>query len=195
MKVKVVRTMALFGTPSSVLGGLMIFMSITMTPEWSMSQSLGALSGAGFGSVMFDSGLLMAGSMLMIFSAAFFEFTGGDNIGRLGSAGLLLFGLITSAIGITFIDLGGTRASLIQVALLILPVSIALISVYLYKQGLTTYAILGALATLMGFYPWISGGPVSATQELIVLLPFAVWQLAIGYHMYKLEIPVEENEF
>jgi len=36
-----------------------------------------------------------------------------------------------------------------------------------------------------------AGGPATATQELMVLLPFSIWQLAMGYHMYRLEKPLE----
>lgn len=181
--------MSLFGTPSSILGALMIFISITMTPDWTMSQSLGALGGEGFGSVVFESGLLMAGSMTMIFAAALFEFTDGENFGRLGAGGILLFGLSTSALGISIIDLGGVRESIVLALLFIIPVSLALLSVNMYKQGLTIYAVLGAIATIISFVPWAIGGPTNTLQELMILLPFSVWQLVVGIHMYRLEVP------
>ena len=184
--------MAMFGTPSSIIGALMIFLSITMTPEWTMSQSITALGGEGFGSVVFESGLLMAGSLMMIFSAGLFEFTDGDVLGKIGSGGVLLFGLSVSALGISIVDLGEFRGYLIHAVFFIVPVSLALLAVHLYKRGLTIYAGIGAVAAVISLIPWVQGGPATATQELMVLLPFSIWQLAIGLHMYRIEAPIKE---
>jgi len=194
VKVKIVRIMAMFGTPSSIVGALMIFLSITMSPEWTMNQSISALGGGGFGSVVFESGLLMAGSMAMIFSAGLFEFSEKDFLGMLGSGGLLIYGISVSALGLSLVDLGEFRGTLVYIIFFVVPVSLALLSIHLFKRGLTNYAVIGALASVISLIPWVQGGPVTAIQELMVLIPFSVWQLAIGYHMYRLEPPLEEKE-
>lgn len=186
--------MAMFGTPSSIIGALMIFISITMTPEWTISQSITALGGEGFGSVIFESGLLMAGSLMMIFSAGLFEFTDGEFLGKMGSGGVLLFGLSVSALGISIIDLGEFRGYLIYAVFFIVPVSLALMSVHLFKRGLTVHAGLGAIAAVISIIPWVQGGPATATQELMVLLPFSIWQLVMGLHMYRIEVPIEDEK-
>jgi hypothetical protein len=136
----------------------------------------------------------MAGSMAMIFSAGLFEFTDGDFLGRIGSGGVLLYGISVSALGLSLVDLGAYRGSIVYAIFFIVPVSLALLAVHLFKRGLTVYAVIGALGSLISFIPWIQGGPATAMQELMVLVPFSIWQLAIGYHMYKLEVPLEEEE-
>ena len=183
----------MFGAPNSILGALMIYLSITMSPEWTMSQSISALGGGGFGSVVFESGLLMAGSMAMIFSAGLFEFSEKDFLGMIGSGGVLIYGVSVSALGLSLVDLGEYRGYLVYLIFFVVPVSLALFSIHLYKRGLTTYAVLGAIASIISIIPWIMGGPTTAIQELMVLIPFSIWQLALGYHMYKLEEPSKEE--
>ncbi len=194
MKVKIVRIMALFGAPSSILGALMIYLSTTMTPGWSMDQSIIALSGEGFSAVIFQSGLLMAGSMAMIFSAGLFEFNEGELFGKLGSGGVLLYGLTVSALGISIVNLGGVKTSIVGAALLLVPVSLALLAVSIYKKGLTAYAVLTGVAALFSVIPWVYGEPVTATQELMILVPFSIWQLVMGLHMYRLEVTEDEED-
>lgn len=181
----------MFGAPNSIIGALMIYISITMTPDWTMSQSISALSGGGFGSVVFESGLLMAGAMAMIFSAGLFEFSEKDFLGMVGSGGVLIYGMSISSLGLTLVDLGEFRGYIVYIIFFVVPVSLALLSVHLFKRGLPVYAALGAIAAVIGIIPWIRGGPATATQELMVLLPFSIWQLAMGYHMYRLEKPLE----
>ncbi|MCW4011887.1 MAG: hypothetical protein NWF07_02725 [Candidatus Bathyarchaeota archaeon] len=193
MNTKILRMMAMFGAPSSILGALMIYLSITMTPEWTMNQSISALGSGGLGSVVFESGLLMAGSMAMIFSAGLFEFSEKDFLGMIGSGGVLIYGVSVSALGLSLVDFGEYRGYLVYLLFFVVPVSLALLSIHLYKRGLKSYAVLGAVASIISIIPWIMGGPTTATQELMVLIPFSVWQLAIGYHMYKLE--PNEKEF
>ena len=192
MNTKIVRIMAMFGTPSSIVGALMIFLSASMTPDWTTNQSISALSGGGFGSVVFDSGLLMAGSMAMIFAAGLFEFTDGDFLGKIGSGGVLLYGLSVSALGLSLVDLGEYRIYLIYAVFFIIPVSLALMAVHLYRRGLMVYAGLAGVASLISVIPWVMGGPATATQELMVVLPFSVWMVAIGVYMYRLEVPDED---
>lgn len=193
VKVKIVRIMAMFGAPSSIVGAIMVFLSITMSSEWTMNQSISALGGGGMGSVVFESGLLIAGSMAMIFSAGLFEFSEKDFLGMLGSGGVLIYGISVSALGLSLVDLGNFKGSIVYVIFFVVPVSLALMSIHLFKRGLTSYAVIGALASVISLIPWVQGGPTTATQELMVLIPFSIWQLAIGYHMYRLKAPLEED--
>jgi len=91
VNVKIIRIMARFGTPSPVIGAIVILLSISITPSWSLAQSLIDLGSGGFGSVLFNSGLLMAGSLAMLYAAGLFEFTIGDIIGQIGSTGFLIY--------------------------------------------------------------------------------------------------------
>ena len=189
MNVKIIRTMAKFGTPSPVIGAIMILISISMTPGWSLSQPLSDLGSGGFGSVIFNNGLLMSGALSMLFAAGLFEFTKGDIIGQVGSAAFLLFALATCGVGIVIIDLGVIHDQFATILFLMIPISSALISYNLYRRGLMRYAALGIVALLFGVVPWALGGSVNAVKELIALIPFSIWYIMLGLYMYRLEEP------
>ena len=75
--------MARFGTFSSIIGAIMILFSVSLTPGWGLSQPLSYLGSEGFGSVIYNSGLLMTGSLAMLYAAGLFEFTKDDIVGQL----------------------------------------------------------------------------------------------------------------
>ena len=191
MNVKIVRVMARFGTPSPVIGAIIVLISISMTPSWSLSQSLTDLGTEGFGSVLFNSGLLMTGSLAMLYAAGLFEFTQGDMVGKLGSAAFLVYAVSTCVLGINVIDLGDAYTQFATLLFAMIPVSAAMLSYSLYSRKLTRYAILGGLATIFGVIPWVMGGPTDAVMESIALIPLSVFQIALGLHMYRLDVPEE----
>ena len=187
MNIQIVRTMARFGTFSPILGGIMILISVSMTPEWSPSQPLSDLGSAGIGSVIFNNGLLMSGALAMLFAAGLFEFTKGDTIGQVGSAAFLLYGIAICGIGVVIIDLGAIHDQFATILFLMIPTSSALISYNLYKRSLMRYAALGAVSLILGVVPWVLGGKIDAVKELVALIPFSIWQIALGVYMYRLE--------
>ena len=191
MNVKIVRAMARFGTLGPVIGAIVILISISMTPGWGLSQTLSDLGSEGFGSVLFNSGLLMAGSLAMLYAAGLFEFTKGDIVGQIGSASFLIYAVSTCILGIAVIDLGDIHNQIATLLFAMIPVSAALLSYNLYSRNLTKYAILGALSTILGILPWVIGGPIGAVKELIALIPLSILQVALGVHMYRLEEPEE----
>jgi hypothetical membrane protein len=184
--------MARFGTPSPVIGAIMVLISISMTPGWSLRQPLSDLGSEGLGSVIFNNGLLMSGALTMLFAAALFEFTKGDIIGRVGSAAFLLYAIAMCGVGVVVIDLGVAHDQFATILFLMIPISSALISYNLYRRGLMRYAALGVIALLFGVAPWVIGGSVDAVKELVALIPFGIWHVMLGLHMYGLEEP---NEF
>jgi len=191
VNVKIIRVMARFGTPSPVIGAIIILLSISMTPSWSLNQPLSDLGSDGFGSVIFNSGLLMAGSLAMLYAAGLFEFTKGDIVGQIGSTSFLIYAISACVLGIAVIDLGDLHNQISTLLFVMIPVSAAMLSYSLYKMGLTRYAAVGAIATIFGVIPWIMGGSIDAVKELVALFPFGVWQVALGLYLYGLEEPEE----
>jgi hypothetical membrane protein len=184
---KIIHVMAKFGTLSPVAGAIMVFISASTAPNWGLSQSLISLASDGFSAVLFNSGLLMTGSLAMIYSAGLFEFTKDDLVGRLGSAAFLVYALCTCAMGIMIVDLGEAYHTLGQTPLPMIPISAALLSINLYRRGLTRYAAPGLVAVIFGVVPWLIGGPVDAVKELVALIPFNLWQLGLGLYLYRIE--------
>ena len=161
-----------------------------MTPRWSLSQPLSDLGSAGLGSLIFNNGLLMSGALAMLFAAGLFEFTKGDTVGQVGSAAFLLYSIAICGVGVVIIDLGAIHDRFATILFLMIPASSALVSYNLYKRSLMRYAALGAVALIFGVVPWVLGGQIDAVKELVALIPFSVWQIALGVYMYKLEDPL-----
>jgi hypothetical membrane protein len=191
VNVKIVKVLARFGTASPVIGAIIILLSISMSPEWSISQTLSDLGSEGFGSVLFNSGLLMSGSLAMLYAAGLFEFTKGDIVGQIGSAAFLFYALSTCILGIAVIDLGEIHNQIATLLFIMIPISGATLAYNLYSRNLTKCAVLGGVAAILGVTPWLMGGPVDAVKELIALIPISVLQIALGFHMYRLEEPEE----
>lgn len=193
MNVKIVKVMARYGTPSSLIGAILIGISIVSTENWSFR--LNTLSELGVmgrgGGLAYNSGLLIAGGLAMLLAAAFFEFTNGDSIGQVGSAVFFGYSLSICILGVTLLDLGDWVDMVSQGLYVIIPVSSLLLSYNLYIKGLQRYAALGAVATLAGAVFWIMGGPVNAVNQVVALAPFSVWQLATGRYMTTIEEPNE----
>jgi hypothetical membrane protein len=179
--------MARFGTLSPIIGAMVILISISMTPNWSLSKTLSDLGSEGFSSVLFNSGLLMTGSLAMLYAAGLFEFTKGDIFGQIGSVAFLVYSISTCVLGVAIIDLGVIHDQFASLLFVMVPVSASLLSYNMYIRGLTKYAILGILSTILGTLPWVIGGPVNAVKELIALTPFSIFQVALGLYMYRLE--------
>ena len=193
MNVKIVKVMAKFGTPSSILGAFMIGITITMTENWSFTQNtfseLGVM-GAG-AAILYTSGLLMAGALAMLLAAAFFEYTSGDIVGQAGSAVFLAFSLSVCLLGISILDLGDWMKYVSPAIYVMIPLSAALLGYSLYKKGLKLHAGVSLAAAAIGAAIWVMGGPVNALNQTIALAPFSLWQILVGLHMYRLEEPDE----
>jgi hypothetical membrane protein len=181
--------MAKFGTPSPVIEGVMVGISILMSNSWSLNDTFSVLGSGEFSSVVFNSGLLMAGSLAMLFAAGLFEFTRGSIIGQIGSAAFLGYAISTCAVGVVIIDIGVLHDQFATALFLLIPVSAAFISFNLFEKGLKNHAILGVITTILGIVPWLIGGPVDAVKEFTALFPFSIWQIVLGLHMYRLEDP------
>ena len=177
MNVKIVKAMAKFGTPSSILGAFMIGVTITMTENWSFTQNtFGELGVMGAGSaILYTSGLFMAGALAMLLAAAFFEFTSGDIVGQAGSAVFLAFSLSVCLLGISILDLGDWMKYVSPAIYVMIPLSAALLGYSLYKKGLKLHAGVGLATAAIGAATWVMGGPVNALNQTIALAPFSLW--------------------
>jgi hypothetical protein len=156
-----------------------------------MMQPLSDLGAGGFGSVMYTNGLLMTGALAMLLAAGLFEYTSGDLIGQIGSATFLVYSILTCALGLVIIDWGVWYGYFTDITFLMIPLSSALLSYSFYTNGPKNQALVGILPVVFGVATWALGGPVDAQKELLALIPFGIWQIAIGLHMYGLKAPDE----
>ena len=187
MNAKIVRVMARFGTSSPIVGLGVIGLSIMMTPTWSLKQPLGELGSGGFGSVMYTNGLLMTGALAMFLAAGLFEYTNGDLVGQIGSGAFLMYSVLICALGIVIIDWGIWYKYFTDIVFIMIPLSPALLSYNFYKRSLKSQSLIGILPIIFGLATWALGGPIDAQKELLAIIPFGLWQIAIGLHMFRLK--------
>jgi len=190
MNVKIVKVMARFGTPSSIIGAFMIGVSILSATNWSFTQdTLNALGVMGSGgAIIYNSGLMMAGSTAMLLAAGLFEFTDGDIIGQAGSAIFLAYSVSVCILGVSILDLGAWVQYVSPAIYMMIPASSIILSYTFYNKDMKTEATVGALTAVVGIGMWAIGGPVNAMNQVIALAPFSVWQILFGLHMYRLEV-------
>jgi hypothetical membrane protein len=189
MNTKIVKVMARFGTPSSIIGAFMIGISILSSSDWNFTQNtLSALGVMGSGgAIIYNSGLLMAGSTAMLLAAGLFEFTDGDIIGRVGSAIFLAYSVSVCILGVSILDLGAWVQYVSPAIYIMIPASSIILGYTFYNKDMKTQAALGAVSAIVSIGMWLMGGPVNAMNQVIALAPFSVWQIMFGLHMYKLE--------
>lgn len=190
MNTRIVKVMARFGTPSPVIGVIMLGLSIIMANNWSITADpLSALGifGSG-GAIPYNSGMLMMGSTAMLLAAGLFEFTEGDLIGQLGSALFLAYSLGLCILGIEILDLGDWVKYVQPAIYVIIPASSIILSYVFYKKDLRTEVAVGMLSAIIGVAVWVLGGPVNGLIELVGLAPYGVFQILFGLHMFRLEL-------
>lgn len=167
----------------------MITLSILSSSDWSLTQNTfsdlnGGMTGGG---LIYSTGLLMAGSLAMILAAALFEFTGRDRVGQAGSAVFLGYSFSVCIMGVTLLDLGEWVMYLPPAIHVMIPICSLILSYSFYSRGMRREAVLGAITLISSVGVWVLGGPVNAIIQLLALIPFSVWQVAFGLHLYRLE--------
>jgi hypothetical membrane protein len=193
MNVRIVRLMGWFGIVAPFIAALMIYVSAGSTPGWSMTeQTLSQLGSGGFGAVLFNSGLAMAGSVMLLFGAALYEFSDGDTVGRIGTALYLLSSGIVVGLSLVTIEVQPFHDLAAIVLFVALPLSVAVSSVYAWRMGLKPYAVIGFVATVISMGVWVVAGSVTALYEVMALAPIGLWQMALGYWMCSQESPDDD---
>ena len=192
MNVRIVRLMGWFGIVAPFIAALMMYVSAGSTPGWSLTeQTLSQLGSEGFGAVLFNSGLAMAGSVMLLFGAGLYEFSDGDTVGRIGTALYLLSSGIVIGLSLATIEIQPIH-DLAAIALFVaLPLSAAVTSVYAWRIGLKPYAVIGFAAAAISVGVWAVAGSVTALYELMALAPIGLWLMALGYWMCR-QVPDDD---
>jgi hypothetical membrane protein len=185
MNVKIIRLTGFMGMAAPVVGFTMIFFSIRLSPWFSWTgNALSDLGRSGFGSIPFNSGLPMTGAVMMVFSAGLFELTRGYWVGQAGSCLHLLASSILVALGIANINVEPWHRILSVSLFITLPLAMATMSVYAYRNRLKKYAYIGAATSLIAVLVWAIDWPGVAIPEAISALALTAWQVPLAYWMF-----------
>jgi len=192
MNVRIVRIMGFFGVVAPLLAALIISLSAQNTPGWSTSsQTLSELGLGGFGAVLFNSGLRMTGSLMMLYGAGLWEYSKDTFVGKVGSSLYLLCSALVVALGVVRIDVQPLHDYIAMTFFMTLPLAVALSSVYAWRIGMKSYASLGFAAAAVGLGVWGLAGNVTAVYQIAALVPVGLWQMALGVWMFRQKVPDE----
>lgn len=192
MNTRVVKLMGRFGIATPIVGALMIVLSVLNNPGWDYAtQTLSQMGAEGFGSVLFNSGLLMTGAVMMAFSGGLFELTKDDMSGMIGSAMQLSVSIIMCVLGIVTINMQPFHDQLATALFILIPCSLIAMSVYHLSNNMKKHGYIAGAAALISIVVWVTGGEVNAVKQLIVFGAMSIWQISLGYWMHTLEVPDE----
>jgi hypothetical membrane protein len=164
----------------------MLYISITFTPNFGIiNKTLSELGTGGFGSVIFNGGLMMTGALMMLFSTGLWELGKNNFKGMVGSMLYLSISLIIVILSFVNINIDPWHYYLSIALFTFIPLSIIIFSLYLLDMDLRSHAIIGFITGAVSIIIWIIGGPVNGLKELISLLSLTVWQMPLGYWMVK----------
>ncbi|MCW4049197.1 MAG: DUF998 domain-containing protein [Candidatus Bathyarchaeota archaeon] len=193
MNIKIVRLMAIFGVVAPFLGLFMIVLSASFTSGWSFwAHPLSDLGSGEFGATLFNSGLAMTGSLMLLFSTGLFELTKRDTVGQIGSVLYLVISGIVVVLSLATIEVQPHHNYLATALFVLTPLTMMLFALYLWRKEMKTYAYLSAAAAILGVAAFAISGPVTGFKEAISLTGLGVWEIALGLWMRKQTDPYEE---
>ena len=189
MNIKIVRLMGKFGFFAPIVGSIMILLSLNSTSNWSITaDTLSDLGKSGFSSVLFNSGLLMSGAVMMLFSTGLYEFAKGNIIGQIGSILYIAASFIVCALGIATINVQPIHNYLSTILFVLIPIIMAAFGSHLYQLDMKKYTMLAVIGFIISSGIWLIEGKVNAIKEIVALGALTLWQLPLGIWMARREI-------
>ncbi|MFP3951775.1 MAG: DUF998 domain-containing protein [Candidatus Bathyarchaeia archaeon] len=174
----------IFGVATTLVGFLMLSLSIRASPwfDWTR-HALSDLGAGGFGSVLFNSGLMITGGLMMLFSLGLVELTTDSGVGRLGAYIHLTASWLLVGIGIANINVKPWHWYFSVGFFISISLSLLVFTVYFMKNGLTPHALISGLASLTSACVWALDWPSLAMPECIAVGASGIWQILIGLWM------------
>jgi len=187
MNLKVIGLAGFFGIVAPLFGLLIIISSILLAPWFSWTgNALSDLGGTnGFGAVVFNSGLAMTGALMMMFSTGLFELTKGDVVGQVGSVVYLLSAILLIAIGVVNITIEPWHLYVSIGFFVALPLSAILTGIFCFRKKMRFYTLLSLGTAVLAAVIWILPWSAVAIPEALSVAYLGVWQILLGYWMYK----------
>jgi len=185
MNLKVIRLAGFFGMVAPFFGFAMVALSIIFSPWFSFTRNaLSDLGAEGLGSVIFNSGLPMAGAISMMFSTGLFEMAEKSLTGMVGAALHLAASLFLVGIGVANINVEPYHLYVSVGFFVSMPLASAVVGLFNYRNRMRFYALLGWGTTVLAAGVWLLPWSSAALPEALAALFFSVWQILLGYWMY-----------
>jgi len=186
LNVKILRLAGFFGVTAPLLGFFMVLTAISLSPWFSWySNALSDLGVGDFGSVIFNSGLAMTGSLMMMFSIGPYELFRESMIGKMGAFLFLASALFLIGIGI-FNETFGSIHFYVSLGFFVsLILSLLILGVSFSIKRMMGFSILSLLAGVAGAVVWLLPWDGAAIPEAVSTLAAGVWSSILGAWMLR----------
>jgi len=187
LNLKVVKMAGFFGIAAPILGFMMIFLAIRLSPWFSWTgNALSDLGVSGLGAIIFNNGLLMTGSFMMVFFLGFFELSEGSQLGRLGSGIFLMCAILLCAIGF-FPETAGAIHQHVSVAFFVsIPIYKFVLGAFMVRNDMRKVGLLSFITGASAVIVWMPAWSSFAIPEMITALAVGVWSSVIGVWMRRI---------
>jgi len=186
LNVKLLRMAGFFGVAAPVLGFIMIFLAIRVSPWFSWTgNALSDLGISGLGAGIFNNGLLMTGSFMMVFFLGIFELAEGSRLGRLGSRLFLAGAFLLCAIGF-YPETAGAIHLQVSVAFFVsMPLSMFVTGAFMVRNDMRNLGVLSFVAGASAFVVWLPPWSGVAIPEALSAVAVGVWSSVLGVWMRR----------
>lgn len=182
-----IRVAGLCGVIGPIVSLSMVLLAVANSPWFNWTRNaLSDLGVRGFSSLLFNSGLVIGGTLMTVFALGLVEVMKGSVLGRLGAFILVLDGAFLTAIGIFPETFGAVHLYVSAAFFALIPPS--LIPLGVAMVGNPPGKMLGLLAFLAAvvamavwFFPWNG----VAIPETISSLAASSWSIPAGLRVYR----------
>ncbi|MEM3012668.1 MAG: DUF998 domain-containing protein [Candidatus Hadarchaeales archaeon] len=154
MSTSLLRKLGLCGLVAPPLAFTFILLSIHLSPSFSWTEN--ALSDLGVGETapLFNSGLMAAGLLLLLFSLASLSLTRRDPLGLLSSSLLALDSLALFGIGLFPESYGDLHFQVSVLFFILFPFIALSFSLLFWRRSMRTASLLSFLLFFLSWTPW-----------------------------------------
>jgi hypothetical membrane protein len=181
---KMLRIAGLCGVATSAVALSCIFVAISLSPWFSWSANALSDLGVREAAVIFNSGLIAAGILSIVFATGLWMTSKGHILGRGGAALFFIGAFALSGIGV-FSEATGVVHLFFSVAFFILmPFSLFLLGTGAIVAGSRKFGLFTIAAGVVALIPWIFKWNGLAIPEFISALAVSIWSVAQGIRIY-----------
>lgn len=180
------RFSGLFGILSPLVGFSTVFCAIRVSPwfDWSRN-ALSDLGVSGLSALIFNSGLVITGMLLIIFYLGLREYVN-RSIGKLGSYIFLASSLFLSFIGV-FNERFGIIHFYVSVGFFVSLIFYLLVfGFYFLSEKSIPFGIISLIAGIIGIFVWSLPWDGIAIPEAVSSLAAGFWSSALGVRMMRI---------
>jgi hypothetical membrane protein len=181
---KMLRIAGLCGVATPAVAFTCIFIAISLSPGFSWTDNALSDLGVGEAAVVFNSGLVVAGILSLVFATGLWITSKGHILGRAGAALFFIGAFALSGIGV-FSEAAGVIHFYFSVAFfMLMPLSLFLLGTSAIVAMSRKFGSFAIAAGIIALIPWAFSWEGVAIPEFISALAVSTWSAAQGIRIY-----------